>query len=116
MKGEILGGGCPKCEPLARYVEVASRELGTEAARGTDVVEIASRGVLLTPVLSVDGETASAGRPMTVLERKQLPTGTAWPAGRAVSGPAKGPLGGPVTSRVPAERDWQARRHRLRCP
>ena len=74
MKIEILGTGCPKCQTLMNNVEAAISELGVEAAisKVTDIVEIASRGVMMTPALSVDGEVRLVGTPSTVEELKTL--------------------------------------------
>jgi small redox-active disulfide protein 2 len=74
MKIEILGTGCPKCETLAKNVETAVRELGIEATvdKVTDIVEIANRGVMLTPALSIDGEIKLVGRAATVEELRAL--------------------------------------------
>ncbi|MCK4570550.1 TM0996/MTH895 family glutaredoxin-like protein [Candidatus Bipolaricaulota bacterium] len=68
MKIEILGTGCPKCEALMNNVEAAVRELGIEAevSKVTDIIEIANRGVMMTPALSVDGNVLLAGRVVTV--------------------------------------------------
>ena len=74
MKIEILGTGCPKCEVLAKNVETAVRELGIDAeiAKVTDIVEIANRGVMMTPALSVDGDTVLVGKVARVEELKGL--------------------------------------------
>ncbi|MFC2077765.1 thioredoxin family protein [Candidatus Bipolaricaulota bacterium] len=74
MKIEILGTGCPKCEALAKNVEDAVRELGLEAeiAKVTDIVEIADRGVMMTPALSVDGEIRLVGKVATAEDLKRL--------------------------------------------
>ena len=74
MKIEILGTGCPKCETLAKNVEAAVRELGidVEIAKVTDIVEIANRGVMMTPALSVDGDIVLVGNVATVEELKGL--------------------------------------------
>ena len=74
MKIEILGTGCPKCQTLMNNVEAAISELGIEAAisKVTDIVEIASRGVMMTPALSVDGEVRLVGTTSTVEELKLL--------------------------------------------
>lgn len=74
MKIEILGTGCPKCEALAKNVEAAVRELGVtaEVAKVTDIVEIAGRGVMMTPALSVDGDIVLVGKVATVEELKRL--------------------------------------------
>lgn len=74
MKIEILGTGCPKCEALAKNVTEAARELGLDAeiAKVTDIVEIANRGVMMTPALSVDGNIVVVGKVATVEEIKRL--------------------------------------------
>jgi len=63
MQIEILGMGCAKCELLARRVNAIVNELGLDAdvRKITDIVEIADRGVLMTPALSIDGEVKLAG-------------------------------------------------------
>jgi len=74
MKIEILGTGCPKCEALKQNVEAAIQELGIDAkvSKVTDIVEIADRGVMMTPSLSVDGEIKLVGKLATVAELKTL--------------------------------------------
>ena len=74
MKIEILGTGCPKCAALMKNVEEAVRELGVDAeiAKVTDIVEIANRGVMMTPALSVDDEIKLVGKVATVSELKTL--------------------------------------------
>lgn len=74
MKIEILGTGCPKCEALMNNVAAAVRELGIEAeiSKVTDIVEIANRGVMMTPALSIDGEIKVVGKLATVSELKAL--------------------------------------------
>lgn len=76
MKIEILGTGCPKCVALAKNVEDAVRELGLEAeiVKVTDIVEIANRGVMMTPALSVDDEIKLVGKVATAEELKRLLT------------------------------------------
>jgi len=65
MKIEILGTGCPKCEALAKNVEATVEKV-------TDIVEIANRGVMMTPALSVDGDIVLVGKVATVEELKGL--------------------------------------------
>jgi len=74
MKIEILGTGCPKCEALMNNVKAAIRELGIDAefSKVTDIVEIANRGVMMTPALSVDGDVKLVGQLATVDELKSL--------------------------------------------
>jgi len=72
MKIEILGTGCPKCETVAKNVEQAVATLGIQAdvVKVTDITEIAARGVMLTPALSIDGEIKAVGKVPTVDEIK----------------------------------------------
>lgn len=76
MKIEILGTGCPKCEGLKANAEAAVKELGLDAeiSKVSDIVEIANRGALMTPALSIDGEIRVAGKVATVDELKELLT------------------------------------------
>ena len=65
MKKEIkiLGTGCPKCMKLAELAEQAAIELGIEyeLEKVTDINDIISYGVMLTPALVVDGDVKFAG-------------------------------------------------------
>ena len=65
MKKEIkiLGTGCPKCIKLAELAEQAAIELGIEyeLEKITNLNDIISYGVMLTPALVVDGEVKFAG-------------------------------------------------------
>jgi small redox-active disulfide protein 2 len=74
MKIEILGTGCPKCEALEKNVEKAVAELNLQAeiTKVTDIVEIATRGVMMTPALSVDGAIKLVGKVATADEIKRL--------------------------------------------
>jgi len=74
MKIEILGGGCPKCKALAANVEKALAELGKQAeiSKVTNLNEIMSYGVMMTPGLVVDGKVKAAGNVLTVEEIKKL--------------------------------------------
>jgi len=64
MKIQILGTGCPKCTKLAESVDDVARELGLdyELVKVTDLNEIISFGVVMTPGLAVDGEVKLTGR------------------------------------------------------
>jgi len=61
---QILGSGCAKCRQLADNAEAAAKELGLEyeLVKVTDLKEIMSFGVMLTPALAVDGQVKSAGK------------------------------------------------------
>ncbi len=74
MKIEILGRGCPKCKELTANVEKALEELGKQAeiSKVTNLNEIMSYGVMMTPALVVDGKVKTAGKVLTVEEIKQI--------------------------------------------
>ena len=61
---EILGSGCAKCKLLGERAEEAARGMGLVAriVKVTEYSEIASRGVMSTPGLVVDGVVKSQGR------------------------------------------------------
>lgn len=64
MKIQILGTGCPKCKKLAEVAENAALELGLnyELVKVTDLNEIMSFGVMMTPALAVDGDVKVMGK------------------------------------------------------
>lgn len=63
-KLQILGTGCPKCQKLAEITEQAAKELNLdyEIVKVTDLDEIMSFGIMMTPGLAVDGEVKVAGK------------------------------------------------------
>ena len=73
-KIQILGTGCPKCKKLAELTEQAAKELGIayEITKVTDINEIMSFGVMMTPALVVDGTVKLTGRIPSVSDLKQL--------------------------------------------
>jgi len=74
MKVQILGTGCPKCKRLAENAQAAVQELGIDVQieKVTDINEIMSFGVMMTPALAIDGKVISAGKVLGVDEIKQL--------------------------------------------
>jgi small redox-active disulfide protein 2 len=64
VKIEVLGSGCANCKTLEEHAHQAVGMSGIEAevVKVTDAAEIASRGVMSTPGLVIDGEVKSAGR------------------------------------------------------
>ncbi|MBE9582545.1 MAG: TM0996/MTH895 family glutaredoxin-like protein [Proteobacteria bacterium] len=64
MEIEVLGPGCPKCQQTEKIVKEAVAEAGMEAnvEKVTDLLEIATYGVLGTPAVVVDGEVKSVGK------------------------------------------------------
>jgi small redox-active disulfide protein 2 len=69
---QILGPGCPKCEKLKRNAEEAVKAAGTEALveKITDIGQITSFGVMMTPALAIDGEVKAVGKVLSADEIK----------------------------------------------
>ena len=74
MKIEVLGPGCARCAALAAGVQAAVTEAGLDAevTKITDINEITSRGVMLTPALVVDGQVKVSGRVPTPEELREM--------------------------------------------
>jgi small redox-active disulfide protein 2 len=74
MKIQVLGTGCPKCAKLAEHAAAAAQELGVEheLVKVTDINEIVSFGVMMTPALALDGEVKVVGKVPSVAEIKDL--------------------------------------------
>jgi small redox-active disulfide protein 2 len=73
-KLQILGTGCPKCNDLAEKTEQAAKELGFdyELIKVSDINDIMSFGVMMTPALAVNGEVMVSGKVPGVDEIKEL--------------------------------------------
>jgi small redox-active disulfide protein 2 len=73
-KLQILGTGCPKCNDLAEKTEAAAKELGLEyeLIKVSDLNDIISFGVMMTPALAVDGVVRISGKVPGVDEIKEL--------------------------------------------
>ena len=73
-KFEILGTGCPKCNMLQNLTEQAAKELGLqyELKKVTDIKQIMSYGVMITPAIVVDGLVKVAGKVPSLEEIKKL--------------------------------------------
>ena len=73
MKIQVLGTGCPKCTQLAENADTAARELAVEyeLEKVTDINEIISFGIMMTPGLAVDGEVKMSGKVASVEEIKE---------------------------------------------
>ncbi len=63
MKIQILGSGCPTCKNLFEVTKKAVGELGikTEVEYSTDVSKIIELGVMVSPVMVIDGQVALTG-------------------------------------------------------
>jgi small redox-active disulfide protein 2 len=61
---QILGTGCAKCKQLAANAEQAAQGLGIDCQieKVTDLNQIMSFGVMMTPALAVDGQVKVAGK------------------------------------------------------
>lgn len=72
----VLGPGCASCEGLAADVKtlVAELDIECEIEKVTDINQMLSFGVMLTPALVVDGEVKVAGRRPSMDELKEMLT------------------------------------------
>ena len=64
IKIEILGTGCKKCQQLEANAKqaVVNLNLMAEVLHITDPVEIAMRGVMSTPAMTINGKVVSKGQ------------------------------------------------------
>jgi len=71
---QILGTGCPKCEKLKKNAEEAVKLAGTEAQveKITDIGQITSFGVMMTPALAIDGQIKAVGKVLSPEEIKKF--------------------------------------------
>ena len=74
LKIQILGTGCTKCNDLAAKTEEAAKELGIEyeLVKVSDINDIMSFGVMMTPALAVNGEVKSTGKVPGIDEIKEM--------------------------------------------
>ena len=63
MTVQILGTGCPKCRTLEERVRrlVETHRLPVEVEKVTDLQEIMSYRIMMTPGLVIDGVVKSSG-------------------------------------------------------
>lgn len=68
---EILGTGCKKCQQLEANAKQAVTNLNLTAVviHITDPIEIAKRGVMSTPAMTINGKVVSKGQ---VLSPEQI--------------------------------------------
>jgi small redox-active disulfide protein 2 len=73
-KLQVLGPGCPKCIELAKRTEEAAKAVGGdfEVEKVSELKQIMSFGVLMTPALVVDGEVKVVGKVPSVDEIKKM--------------------------------------------
>ena len=64
MEIKVLGPGCAKCQKTEEVVKEAVAESGVNAdvEKVTDIMKIASYGVMGTPAVVIDGEVKSVGK------------------------------------------------------
>jgi len=74
MKIQVLGTGCPKCRKMAEVAENAALELGIEyeIEKVTDLNQIMSFGVMMTPALAVDGVVKVSGKVPSQSDMKKI--------------------------------------------
>jgi small redox-active disulfide protein 2 len=74
MKLQILGTGCARCNALTQATEQAAQALGQhyELEKVTDLKQIMSFGVMVTPALVVDGKVKVTGKIPSQDELKAL--------------------------------------------
>ncbi len=67
---KVLGGGCAKCDELAKATVKALEELGmdTNVEHVTDFSVIATYGVMTTPALVIDEKVVSFGKVLKTQE------------------------------------------------
>ena len=64
MEIKVLGPGCAKCNKTEKLVQEVIKETGVDATveKVTDMMQIASYGVLGTPSVIVDGQVKCTGK------------------------------------------------------
>ena len=71
---KVLGPGCPKCQQLMKATQQAINDLALECEleKVSDIQQMMSFGVLLTPALVVDGQIKLSGKVPSVEELKKI--------------------------------------------
>jgi len=71
---KVLGPGCFKCKELMSQTQRAAMEIGLECSveKVTDIREITTYGVMMTPALVVDGQVKVSGKVPSLDEIKKL--------------------------------------------
>jgi small redox-active disulfide protein 2 len=74
MKIEVLGTGCSNCVKLEKNVKEAVKQKGSDyqIEKITDLGTIMGYGVMITPVLVIDGQVKSVGKVLSVEDIKKL--------------------------------------------
>ena len=73
-KIQILGTGCPKCKKLTENAETAANELGIEyeLEKITQINDIMTMGVMLTPALAINGQVKVTGKVLSAEDIKAM--------------------------------------------
>ena len=73
-KIQVLGPGCPKCKKLAENAQQAvdRDQLDFEVEKITDINEIMTFGVMMTPALVIDGKVKAVGKVPSADEIRQM--------------------------------------------
>lgn len=63
IKIEVIGSGCKKCKALFELTKEVAKELGINdtVLYSTDVIKIASMGLMSSPVLTIDDKPVLVG-------------------------------------------------------
>jgi small redox-active disulfide protein 2 len=71
---KILGTGCAKCEKLAASTKEAAEALSLPYTleKVSDIKQIMSYGVMMTPALVIDGKVAVMGKVPSVDELQEM--------------------------------------------
>ncbi len=71
---KVLGPGCPKCSRLEEQTRRAAQELGLDCniEKVTNMQEIISYGIMMTPALVVDGEVKTYGKVPDIEDLKKM--------------------------------------------
>jgi len=71
---KVLGPGCAKCRQLKEQTEKAVKELGLDCQveKVTDIQQITSYGVMMTPALVVDGQVKVTGKIPSLDDLKKM--------------------------------------------
>ncbi|NTU90036.1 MAG: thioredoxin family protein [Actinobacteria bacterium] len=71
LKLSVYGSGCKNCHTLHENAKQAVTGLGIDAEVSyiTDIIEIANKGIMKTPALTIGGKLVSSGK---VLSEKEI--------------------------------------------
>jgi small redox-active disulfide protein 2 len=73
MEIKVFGPGCPRCKQTEKNAVEALKELNLEAnvVHVSDLKEIMSHGIMMTPGLAIDEKVACTGKIPSVEEIKK---------------------------------------------